>query len=279
MRYDQWLMVDSLLFPYYAVETSFHFSLLPSSTPYSRNAIFSGMLPREIARRYPKIWSDGEEDEHSRNRNEDQFLQDLLDRHNYSGRLRYAKLVGAQDGREVAQNVRDLTQVDLSALVVNFVDVLAHSRSDSDVLKEIAPDERAYRALTRTWFEHSWLFEALRDLSSEDCTVVITTDHGAVRSLRAAKVIGDRHTSTALRYKYGRNLKCDDRHAIFVRQPEQYGLPSQGINSNFIIAKEDYYFVYPTNYNFYLNKYRDTMQHGGASMEEIILPVVTLTPR
>ncbi len=279
MRYDQWLMFERLLFPLFDMEIRFHYSLLPTATPYSRNAIFSGLLPRDLAKRYPKIWSEGEEDEYSRNRNEEDFLKDLLERQRMQTRLRYEKLVGTNDGREFAQRVRDLLQHDLSAVVVNFVDVLAHSRSDSAVLKEIAPDERAYRALTRTWFEHSWLFQAFRELADTDCTIVVTTDHGAVRSLHAAKVIGDRHTSTALRYKYGRNLKCDARHAIFVREPESFGLPSSGINSNFIIAKEDYYFVYPTNYNQYLNKYRDTMQHGGASMEEMILPIVTMRPK
>ncbi len=279
MRYDQWIMFERLLAPYFDTETSFHFSILPTATPYSRNAIFSGLLPRDLADKYPKIWADGEEDEYSRNRDEESFLQDQLKRHQQGSRLRYDKLVGTADGREFAQGVHDLLQHDLSAVVVNFVDVLAHSRSDSAVLKEIAPDERAYRDLTRTWFEHSWLFQVFKDLAATDCTVIVTTDHGAVRSLHAAKVIGDRHTSTALRYKYGRNLKCDKRHAIFVQSPESFGLPSTGINSNFIIAKEDYYFVYPTNYNQYLNKYRDTMQHGGASMEEMILPIVRMRPK
>src|SRR5690606_9128546 len=221
----------------------------------------------------------GEDHEDSRNRNEEQFLQELLDRRRPKTRLRYEKLIGTQDGRDFAQNVADYTQYDLSAIVVNFVDILAHSRSDSDVLKEIAPDERAYRALTRTWFEHSWLYQAFQDLAQMDVTVVVTTDHGAVRSLHATKVIGDRETSTALRYKNGSNLKCDERHAIFVQDPERYGLPSRGLNTNYILAKEDYYFVYPTNYHHYLNLYRDTMQHGGASLEEMILPVVTLRPK
>lgn len=279
MRYDQWLEFERLLAPLFNVEKSFHFSILPTATPFSRNSIFSGMLPSEFARRFPGIWESAAEDEHSRNRYEEEFLADLLKRKKLDVRLRYEKLIGTQDGRDFASNVADYTQSDLSAIVVNFVDILAHSRSDSDVLKEIAPDERAYRALTRTWFEHSWLYQAFRDLASTDCTIVVTSDHGAIRSLHPTKVIGDRDTSTALRYKYGRNLKCDERHAIFIRDPEQYGLPKDQMSTNFIIAKEDYYFVYPTNYNKYQNLYRDTFQHGGASMEEMILPIVTLTPR
>ena len=141
------------------------------------------------------------------------------------------------------------------------------------------PDERAYRALTRTWFEHSWLYQALQELARTDCTIVLTTDHGVVRSLHPTKVIGDRETSTSLRYKFGRNLKCNTRHAMHIKDPARYGLPGNSVNTHYIIAKEDYYFVYPTNYNHYVNHYRDTMQHGGISMEEMILPVVTLNPR
>ncbi|MDA1029438.1 MAG: bifunctional response regulator/alkaline phosphatase family protein [Bacteroidetes bacterium] len=279
MRLDQWLEFEKLLAPLFSMERSYHFSILPTATPYSRNSIFSGLLPKDLADSYPRIWADGEDDEFSRNRNEEEFLNDLLKRKHLKARVRYDKLIGSKDGKEFLQNVHDLLQADLSAVVVNFVDILAHSRSDSAVLKEIAPDERAYRALTRTWFEHSWLFQAFQQLSKTDCTIVITTDHGAIRSLRGTKVVGDRETSTALRYKYGRNLKCDERHAIFVRNPEEYGLPSDHRSTNFIIAKEDYYFVYPTNYHQYLTKYRDTMQHGGVSMEEMILPVITMNPK
>jgi CheY-like chemotaxis protein len=279
MRYDQWLEFEKLLYHSFDLEKEFYYSLLPTATPYSRNAIFSGLLPREIAARYPKVWASGEDDEHSRNRNEEEFLRDLLHKKHSDARLRYSKLVTTQDGRDFAQNISDYGQHDLSAVVINFVDILVHSRSDSDVLREIAPDERAFRALTRTWFEHSWLYQAFNDLAKMDVTVVVTSDHGAVRSLHAAKVIGDRETSTALRYKYGRNLKCDEKQAIFVKDPEAYGLPRDGISTNFIIAKEDFYFVYPTNYHHYQNMYRDTMQHGGASLEEMILPVITMRPR
>lgn len=279
MRYDQWLEFEGLLSPLFGMKTAFHYSILPTATPYSRNAIFSGLLPQDLADRYSKIWADGEDDEHSRNRNEEEFLRDQLRVRNQNSRIRYQKLISTQDGREFAGNVNDLLQSDLSAVVVNFVDILAHSRSDSAVLKELAPDERAYRALTRTWFEHSWLFRAFVQLAEADCTVVVTTDHGAIRSLHATKVVGDRETSTALRYKYGRNLRCDERHAILVKDPHDYGLPRDHMNMNYLIAKEDYYFVYPTNYNKYVNKYKDTMQHGGISLEEMILPVVTMQPK
>jgi hypothetical protein len=263
----------------FSIDKSFYYAILPTATPYARNAIFSGLMPNELERRYPDLWSEGEEDEHSRNRNEEAFLNDLLARRKPGVRMRYEKLVTTPHGRDFAQNVVEFTQSELSAVVVNFVDILAHSRSDSAVLKELAPDVPAYRSLTRTWFQHSWLFQAFQTLATRDCTIVLTSDHGAVRSLRPTKVIGDRATSTALRYKYGRNLKCDTKHALFIKNPQEYGLPGRGINTNYIIAKEDFYFVYPTNYHQYVNLYRDTMQHGGASMEEMILPIVRLTPK
>ena len=280
LRYDQWRTFEELLHPHFSIETDFYYSLLPTATPYSRNAIFSGLLPADLVDRFPGAWETDEESEHSRNQHEEPFLHDLLDRHHHGDlSIRYDKLISGEEGQAFAQEANNLTQHDLSAVVVNFIDILAHSRSDSDVLKELAPDEEAYRALTRTWFEHSWLYDSLRTLADADCTVILTTDHGAIRSLESTKVIGDRETSTALRYKFGRNLKCDEEDAIFVRDPETFGLPSYGLNTNYIFAKEDYYFVYPTNFHHYENLYRDTLQHGGASMQEMILPLATLTPR
>jgi len=283
MRYDQWLLFERLLFPLFEVEKDWHYGLLPTATPYSRNAIFSGLLPIDIAKRFPQFWVAAERDEEaSLNMHEADYLQDLLQRKHLTGsgvRMRYEKLVSQADGAGFADSVADFLQHDLAAVVVNFVDILAHSRSDTAILKEIAPDVPAYRGLTATWFEHSWLYEAFQELARHDVTVVVTTDHGAVRSLHATKVIGDRETSTSLRYKHGRNLKVDGTDAIFVKDPETYGLPRVGINENYIFAKEDYYFVYPTNYNRYLNQYKDTFQHGGVSLEEMLLPVITLRPR
>jgi CheY-like chemotaxis protein len=280
MRYDQWLEFESVLRPLFAVETDFYYGILPTATPYSRNAIFSGLLPRDLATRFPRAWSTDEESEHSRNQYEEELLHFQVGEHHRDDlSIRYDKLITTDDGQSFAQQAHNLTQHDLSAVVVNFVDILAHSRSDSDVLKELAPDEPAYRDLTRTWFEHSWLLDVFETLADTDVHVVVTTDHGAIRSLRSTKAIGDRETSTALRYKYGRSIKCDEEDAIFVRDPEEYGLPAPSMNTNYIIAKEDYYFVYPTNFHYYEELYRDTMQHGGASLQEMILPVATLTPK
>ena len=280
MRYDQWLLFERLLFPHFEIDRSWHWGLLPTATPFSRNALFAGLLPVEIAQRFPQYWQTAErDDEASLNQHEPDYLADLLRRRHLDVRMRYEKLVSGNDGTTFAESVTDFLQHDLSTVVVNFVDILAHSRSDTNILKEIAPDVPAYRGLTRTWFEHSWLFDAFRELARHDCTVVVTTDHGAVRALHATKVIGDRETSTSLRYKHGRNLKCEPDDAIFVKDPETYGLPRAGINENYIFAREDFYFVYPTNYHRYLQQYRDSFQHGGVSLEEMLLPVATLRPR
>ncbi len=280
LRYDQWLLFERHLHGLYDIDREWHFGILPTATPFSRNALFGGMLPVDLAKRHQSYTVDERHDEDSLNAHEAEYLQDLLQRkHRGDVRVRYDKLVSQSDGHQFADRVTDLLQHDLSAVVVNFVDILAHSRSDTRILKEIAPDVPAYRALSATWFDHSWLRSVFEELARHDCTVVVSTDHGAVRALHPAKVIGDREASTSLRYKHGRNLKVDDADAIFIKDPESYGLPRLGINETYIFARGDSYFVYPTNYNRYANQYRDTFQHGGVTMEECLLPVVTLRPK
>ncbi|WP_412069516.1 response regulator [Rubrivirga sp. IMCC43871] len=280
LRYDQWLLFERHLHGLYDIDRDWHFGILPTATPFSRNALFGGMLPVDLAKRHQNYTVDERHDEDSLNAHEAEYLDDLLQRkHRGDVRVRYDKLVSQNDGHQFADRVTDLLQHDLSAVVVNFVDILAHSRSDTRILKEIAPDVPAYRALSATWFDHSWLRSVFEELARHDCTVVVSTDHGAVRALHPAKVIGDREASTSLRYKHGRNLKVDDADAIFIKDPESYGLPRLGINETYIFARGDSYFVYPTNYNRYANQYRDTFQHGGVTMEECLLPVVTLRPK
>ncbi len=282
LRLDQWLMMESLLQEYFTISKEFYFSLLPTATPYSRNAIFSGSYPGDLELRFPELWEKSEDDENSRNRYERQFLDKLLERRRVAIKPepKYVKILDAEFGRGIEANINSYTQTKLTSIVVNFVDMLAHGRSDSLLLKEIAPDESAYRSLTRSWFVHSSLFGMLKTLSKNtSVTVLLTTDHGSIRSLRGAKVLGDREASTNLRYKYGRNLKCDEKTAIFVKNPSDYRLPKRGVAVNYIIAREDYYFVYPTDYHKYLNQYRDSFQHGGVSMEEMILPLVKLEPK
>ncbi len=192
---------------------------------------------------------------------------------------KYVKIIDVKEARNTVNKISSYSNIPLLSIVVNFVDILAHSRSDSEVLREIAPDESAYRSLTKSWFEHSYVFQIIKELARRNNTIIITTDHGSIRGMRGAEVKGDRETSKNLRYKFGRNVKADPKQAIIVKEPAVYKLPSRGINSNYLIAKEDYYFVYPTNYHHYLNHYRDSLQHGGVSMEEMILPVVTLEPK
>lgn len=282
LRLDQWVGMEKILREYFTITRDYYYSILPTATPYSRNAIFSGVFPDEIEVRFPEIWEQWEDDDNSRNRYEHQFMDKLLERRKIPIKpdSKYVKILDAEFGRSIENNIASYAKNKLTAIVVNFVDMLAHGRSDSDLLKEIAPDEAAYRSLTKSWFQHSSLFTMLRTLSRlKNVSIVLTTDHGSIRSLRGTKVIGDRDASTSLRYKYGRNLKADERHAIFVKNPKDFRLPSRSVTVNYLIAKEDYYFVYPTDYHKYVNQYRDSFQHGGISMEEMILPVITLAPK
>lgn len=278
MRYDQWLVFQDLLSESYSIDTDFYYSILPTATPYSRNAIFSGLFPLEIEDVYPDLWRQGE-DEQSLNQFEEELLNRQLKREGVDKTAKYEKVLNMSDGRKVLDHIHNYLQVPLSTFVYNFVDTLVHSRSDSDVLKEIAPDVPAFRSLTKTWFQHSPLHEIFQQLAEEEVVIVVTSDHGAVRALRDTKVRGDRETSTSLRYKYGRNLAANEDSTLIIKNPADYNLPSPRHANNYLIAKEDYYFVYPTNYHRYQNRYRDTFLHGGASMEEMILPIATLRPK
>lgn len=282
LRLDQWMVMETALREFFDISRDFYYSILPTATPYSRNAIFSGTWPSEIELRFPEIWEEWEDDDNSRNRFEHRFLDNLLERRKIQLKpeSKYVKILDAEFGRSIEQNINSYTKNRLTSIVVNFVDMLAHGRSDSQLLKEIAPDESAYRSLTASWFTHSTLFSMLRTLSRQkNVTVILTTDHGSIRSMRGVKVIGDREASTNLRYKFGRNLKVDSHHAMFIKNPLEYKLPKRSVTINYIIAKEDYYFVYPTDYHQYLNKYKDSFQHGGISMEEMILPVIKMKPK
>ena len=279
MRYDQWQEFERHLSPLFQIETDFYYSILPTATPYSRNAIFSGLHPARIKEVHPDLWDDST-DENSLNRHEEELLSRQLRRHRIDHPFRYRKVLTAQDGRKALQQLSESLHVPLSAYVYNFVDTLVHSRSDSDVLKELAPDARAFRSVADSWFQHSTLLQLFRELASSNATVVVTTDHGSIRAMRDTLVYGDRHASVSLRYKHGRSLKAEDESSVFtIDKPQDYLLPHSPQVNSYLIALEDYYFVYPTQYHKYQNKYRDTFQHGGISMEEMILPVSTLTPR
>jgi len=282
LRLDQWLVMEKHLLDLYKIEKDYYYAILPTATPYARNALFAGMFPSEIEKYYPQLWSSGDDDERSMNKYEKELLQLMIDRKRMKlkSELKYIKIIDPEVGRTFEQNIMSYQNNQLTAVVVNFLDMIAHGRSDSELLKEIAPDEAAYRSLTNSWFMHSSLLATFKAIAKmKNVKIVITTDHGSIRSLRGAKVLGDREASTNLRFKYGRNLKAEDKHAIYIKNPADYMLPKRGVTINYIIAKEDFYFVYPTDYHKFLSHYKDTFQHGGISMEEMILPVITMEPK
>jgi DNA-binding response OmpR family regulator len=278
MRLDQWLVMEKYLSDLFKISKEYYYSLLPTATPYCRNAIFAGLYPSELEKHYPDLWK-GEDDENSKNNYEKDFLNKFFERKRIKLRneLKYTKIMDSEFSRGIENKILSFTNNHLNAIVINFVDMIAHSRSDNAILKEIAPDESAYRSLTESWFEHSSFFGMLRQLATKQkIKIIITTDHGSIRCLHGVKALGDRESSPNLRYKYGRNVKADSRNAIHISNPEEYKLPKRNGIVNYIIAKEDFYFVYPTDYHKYLNQYNDTFQHGGISLDEMILPVVTL---
>lgn len=279
MRLDQWLVVEPLLFDYYSIRREYYYSILPTATPYSRNALFSGLFPGEIAELYPKLWRGGMTDEQSYNRYEKDLLERQLAKMKLKVKPKYVKVFNVGDGKGLLRHMNSYKGIPLVCAVYNFIDILAHTRSESKILQEIVPNEAGFRALMRAWFTHSTLFEALKKAAKRDWVVIITSDHGSVLGTKGTTVYGDRQTSTNIRYKHGDSLGCDQRRVILVKDPREYKLPRWGLNTNFIIAKENYYFVYPTEYHKYRRQLQDTFQHGGVSLEEMILPVVIMRPK
>ena len=281
MRLDQWYTFAPLLYDFYNIDVDYYFSILPSATPFSRNAIFSGLFPSEVQLLYPDIWLPDDEDETSMNRHEAVMLEKLLSKAEIDlrGKFNYMKILDSDSGWALEKRIASYLGNSLIALVLNFVDILAHRRVDSDFLKEILPNESSYRSVVRTWFQHSWIYSVLRKFADADFTIILTSDHGSIRVQNDVKVIADKTTSTNIRFKSGKNLNCPPKYALNIKNPAEYKLPDLGINTNYLIAKENFYFVYPTNYHKFQTFFKDTFQHGGISMEEMILPIVTMTPK
>jgi hypothetical protein len=279
MRLDQWISLEPVLQPYFDIARHAYYSILPTATPYSRNAIFSGLFPSDMARRHPDKWESGDSENRGRNRFERDLLELQISRLGLKVKpgIKYFKVYNADEGHSVRKQVASLSSLPVVAMVFNFVDILAHGRSESEILQELAPDEGGFRTLMRSWFAHSSLFDILKSIATEDADVIITTDHGSVLGRRAALVKGDRGTSTNLRYKFGNNIGCDEKMAVNVKDPETFRLPSEGLNKNYLMAKEDYYFVYPTRFHEFEKHYKGSFQHGGISMEEMIVPCAVLT--
>lgn len=281
MRLDQWFTLEPLLEDWFDVQREYYCSIVPTATPYSRNAIFSGLLPAEMQRRHPDLWQENSGDERTRNRYERQLLDFQLERLGATPATppKYLKIYDVDEAHATRRQINSFSGVPLVSMVFNFLDILAHGRSESEILQELAPDEAAFRAVMKAWFTHSPLYEIFQALASQDCAVVVTTDHGSVLGRRSALVYGNRDTSTNLRYKFGLNLNTDPKQAIIVRKPGEYLLPDDGVNKNYVLAREDYYFVYPTKFHEYERQYHGSFQHGGVSVEEMILPLVTLRPK
>ena len=280
LRYDQWKIIEPIISELFRVEEENTFlSILPTSTQYSRNAIFAGMMPGEIAKHYPQWWVHDHEDE-GKNNYEAELLGKQIER-----RLRkqikweYNKVTNVQNARKMEDQALNYLNNDLTVIVYNFIDMMSHARTEMEVLKELASDETAYRSLTRSWFLHSPLWNALKKMAERDVKLVITTDHGTIRVTQPSKVVGDRNTTTNLRYKSGKKLQYDKKDVLEVRQPEAAHLPKANLSSSYIFALEDIYFLYPNNYNYYNSYYNNTFQHGGISLEEMVCPVVALRSR
>ncbi len=279
MRLDQWVALEPLLSEYFDIERKHFYSLLPTATPYARNALFSGLFPDEINERYPDIWS--VEDAGSLNRFEEEMINAALKERDAvpkSG-IKYAKVFNNAEMDTLYRKISDFYPRKFSTIVVNFLDIMSHGRSNNMILKEIAGNESAFRSITLSWFTHSTLFKALKDFASHGHTVIITTDHGSKLCHRGALAHGKRDTSTTLRYKHGVNLNCDPKQGIIIRKPEEYRLPKPRLATTYIIAKEDYYFVYPNRYNEHVRQFQNSFQHGGLSLEEMIIPLSVLRPR
>lgn len=280
LRYDQWKILEPVITEFYDVEEeSFFYSILPTSTQYSRNAIFAGMMPSEIARNFPDMWLEDFE-EGGKNMHEEALLANQIQkRFRKEIKWQYRKITNVEAARDLGDKALDMLHNNLVVIVYNFIDMLSHARTEMEVLKELAGDEKAYRSLTHSWFVNSPLWIALRKMATQGMKLVIGTDHGTIRVKQPSKVVGDRNTTTNLRYKMGKNLQYDPKDVLEIKKPDDAGLPRPNLSSSYIFAKEDKYFLYPNNYNHYNTYYRNTFQHGGISLEEMICPVVRLSPR
>lgn len=279
LRFDQWKVIQPTISESFRlVDEDTYYSILPTSTHYSRNAMFAGMTPLDIEKRFPDFWLNDEE-EGGKNMHEKDFLEDQISRHKKNLKVNYTKITNFNDGKALSENIHNMLNNDLNVIVYNFVDLLSHSRTEMDVLKELANDETAYRSITHSWFEHSPLLDALMRISEKKVNLIITTDHGTIRVKEPSKVIGDRDTTTNLRYKHGKNLNYNPKDVLETRNPHELCLPRPHVSSTFIFAKEDKYFVYPNNYNYHVNLFRNTFQHGGISLEEMIIPIIRMTTK
>ena len=280
LRYDQWKAIQPLVMENFKVDDEDAFyAILPTATQYARNAIFAGMMPAQIQLKFPDKWV-SDDDEGGKNMHESEFLEDFLKRTLHEPiKHKYVKITNHRDGALLENNISNYLGNKLTVIVYNFVDMLSHARTEMEVLKELASDEAAYRSVAVSWFDHSPLLNALKKLAEKDVNILLTTDHGTVRVKDPSRCIGDRETTTNIRYKTGKNLQYEEKDVFVAKVPEEIGLPKSRLTSTYIFAKENKYLVYPNNYNHFVNFYKNTFQHGGISLEEMIIPVVKLSKK
>jgi DNA-binding response OmpR family regulator len=279
LRFDQWKTIEPIMSEAFSVDSEeTYYSILPTTTAYARNAIFSGMLPSEMERTHPDLWV-GEDEEDSKNNFEEEFLTRQLRKNNLNIRHSYHKVKKVEEGRDLVDSVNNLFKNDLNVIVYNFVDMLSHARTDMAMIRELAPDEAAYRSITKSWFEHSPLWDILQKIAEKKARVVITTDHGTIRVKRPFKIVGDKNVNANLRYKQGKNLGYEGEKVLQALKPEKFFLPKPNVSTTYAFAIEDQFFAYPNNYNYYVNFYKDTFQHGGVSLEEMIIPLIFLSSK
>lgn len=277
-RLDQWKVVQPIVSEFFNVSEELYTTILPTSTQYARNAIFAGLMPLQIANMYPQYWVEEDEDE-GLNIHEEQLVQTQLDRFRRKDKFQYTKLNDSTAGEKFAQQLGGGRDVGLHVLVMNFIDMLSHARTESKMIRELANNDAAYRSLTESWFRHSSAVEIFRRLAELNYKVILTTDHGTIRVDNPVKVVGDKNTNTNLRYKVGKNLNYNPRQVYEMHDPKRFGLPAPNLSSSFIYACNEDFFSYPNNYNYYVQYYTGTFQHGGISLQEMLVPLVTMTPK
>ncbi|MDD3772253.1 MAG: PglZ domain-containing protein [Weeksellaceae bacterium] len=280
LRYDQWKVIEPLFTNYYNVEKEqLYYSILPSATQYARNAFFSGLMPSEIEKKFPNEWLNDNE-EGNKNQFEKEFLADQMKRLGISDlSMNYYKILNADFEKKIMEDFHQYKTKNLTVIVYNFIDILSHAKTDNRIVSQLIRDDKTYRSITRNWFENSFLLQIIQKAQKEKMKVILTTDHGTIFVRKPSQVIGDKETSTNIRYKMGRKLIYDENDVFAIDKAEDFYLPRVNISSKYIFAKEDIFLAFPKNYNYYVNYYKDTYQHGGVSMEEMIIPFVTLSPK